>query len=333
MTIYTAEHALNPEKKDRDDFPDVEIQVTDEKKALTGENEYDHDGSRADDYVVYKETTAPVVTYNHAAARRQRQVRRRNMCLLPLLLLGMLLGVTVCIFGSMQLWTGTYYTVGENDFRGRCGVGIVDMSKYNSTDKPKALKAIQDQEPSHQVDYAEDIEIKGNVETMTIPKKGNSSAAVVRNDFDKNFTAIRDDLREICLLMPFLSSFLDGMVPNPANFSFYLQKIEIEETVPVVYEEETYFQTVSQVTDVSEYGLTLAELCQGVTTYRTEPVVPTPGSTAAPQTTTPQQTTATTTDVFVGLFNDFDLMYSMYPGGDALFNYHVHHPYSDPFWY
>jgi len=42
-----------------------------------------------------------------------------------------------------------------------------------------------DQEPSHQVDYAEDIEIKGNVETMTIPKKGNSSAAVVRNDFDK----------------------------------------------------------------------------------------------------------------------------------------------------
>lgn len=42
-----------------------------------------------------------------------------------------------------------------------------------------------DQEPSHHVDYAEDIEIKGNVETMTIPKKGNSSAAVVRNDFDK----------------------------------------------------------------------------------------------------------------------------------------------------
>ncbi|XP_067944238.1 uncharacterized protein [Watersipora subatra] len=317
MVVYTPDQALTQDKKGAFiDGGDVELQS--EKIALT-----DGCGDEESTDNVYNETTVPVIR-----ERRQSKDKRRFWLQL-LLIAGMILGLAICVVGSIHLYRGMNY---RGRYRGRCGVGVYDMTLFNSSQQQFTTPFYANKD-FVKCGVIEDVDIYGPVETLTVPAQNKSSAATFRLDFDKNMTGIRDEILNLCFLTSFLDDFEATTVPQPYDFSFILSSRPSDADMPVVSEREEYFSLGPMVDDMlTEFGESLSELCSGATAYRIVSV-PKPAfgdviavydwaeDREAQATTLP--TTVKPTTAAVEPTRPLDIWYKMYPGGDAIFNYYL----------
>jgi len=296
MTIFTAEHLLEKKDKPEDTF-DVEIQFS-EKKALNSDTE-------DDPAVVYQDTTYPVIS-----VRRVEQQKKR-CCVQLCLFAGMILGLSLCVLGSVFLYRNMY-TV---RYSGRCGVGLLDLSYNDTVDYVEdPVYATPAGFRRGRTDIEEQIDIDGPIETLITQAQYNASAATFRHDFDRNMTAVRDALSDFCYFVPFINAFGNGMIPSPKEFSSFLENKQPADS-PMVYEMHEYFERKDPVEDaLSQFGEKLSEICDGTQMYTAEPRSLDDYDYATTQAyTTPAPLTF-----------DLDRIFRMYPGGSDIYTYHIY---------